>query len=37
MGLYRALGFEDVGLRKGYYPDAANADGSALVMRLQLR
>lgn len=37
VGLYRALGFEDVGLRKGYYPDAADADGSALVMRLQLR
>jgi ribosomal-protein-alanine N-acetyltransferase len=37
VGLYRALGFEDVGLRKGYYQGPAGADGSALVMRLQLR
>jgi [ribosomal protein S18]-alanine N-acetyltransferase len=37
VGLYRALGFEDVGLRKGYYRNPAEADGSALVMRLQLR
>ena len=37
VGLYRALGFEDVGLRNGYYPNAVDADGSALVMRLQLR
>jgi [ribosomal protein S18]-alanine N-acetyltransferase len=37
VGLYRALGFEDVGLRKGYYQSPAEADGSALVMRLQLR
>ena len=37
VGLYRALGFEDVGLRKGYYPAPGDADGSALVMRLQLR
>lgn len=35
--LYRALGFEEVGLRKGYYQAAADAEGSALVMRLQLR
>jgi [ribosomal protein S18]-alanine N-acetyltransferase len=37
VGLYRALGFEEVGLRKGYYDSPAGADGTALVMRLQLR
>jgi len=37
LGLYRALGFEVVGTRKGYYRNAADAEGSALVMRLQLR
>jgi ribosomal-protein-alanine N-acetyltransferase len=40
VGLYRTLGFEEVGLRKGYYgggEDEAGSDGSALVMRLQLR
>lgn len=37
IALYRALGFEKVGNRKEYYKDAASGDGSALVMRLQLR
>jgi [ribosomal protein S18]-alanine N-acetyltransferase len=37
VGLYRALGFEEVGKRKEYYKNAVSADGSALVMRLQLR
>jgi ribosomal-protein-alanine N-acetyltransferase len=37
VGLYRGLGFEEVGLRKGYYDNPAGADGTALVMRLQLR
>lgn len=37
LGLYRTLGFEEVGIRKGYYDSSAGADGSALVMRLQLR
>jgi ribosomal-protein-alanine N-acetyltransferase len=35
--LYRRLGFKDVGVRKGYYPQGTDTDGSALVMRLQLR
>jgi ribosomal-protein-alanine N-acetyltransferase len=37
IGLYRTLGFEDVGIRKGYYRAGADPAGSALVMRLQLR
>lgn len=37
IGLYRVLGFEDVGMRKGYYGGDAGSAGSALVMRLQLR
>lgn len=37
VGLYRALGFEEVGARQGYYPSAAGSNGVALVMRLQLR
>ena len=37
VGLYRALGFEEVGSRKGYYNESEGSDGSALVMRLQLR
>jgi [ribosomal protein S18]-alanine N-acetyltransferase len=37
VGLYRTLGFEEVGLRKGYYDRREGADGTALVMRLQLR
>lgn len=39
VALYRSLGFEEVGTRKGYYDSlaASGAGGSALVMRLQLR
>jgi len=37
VSLYRALGFEEVGRRKGYYDGADGSDRSALVMRLQLR
>jgi ribosomal-protein-alanine N-acetyltransferase len=37
IGLYRALGFKDVGVRKGYYRAGVDPEGSALVMRLQLR
>lgn len=37
VGLYQVLGFEEVGMRKGYYGGDADSDGSALVMRLQLR
>lgn len=37
VGLYRRLGFEAVGTRKGYYREASGPQGSALVMRLQLR
>lgn len=37
VSLYRSLGFEEVGTRKGYYDSVAGADGSALVMRLRLR
>ena len=35
--LYRALGFEVVGQRKGYYRRAEGPDAPALVMRAQLR
>ena len=37
IGLYHGLGFEDVGVRKGYYRAGVDPEGSALVMRLQLR
>jgi len=37
VGLYRTIGFEEVGKRKEYYDNSASGDGSALVMRLQLR
>ncbi len=37
IGLYHSLGFEDVGVRKGYYRAGVDPEGSALVMRLQLR
>ena len=37
VSLYRRLGFEEVGTRRGYYPSVAGSDGIALVMRLQLR
>lgn len=36
-GLYRALGFEVVGERPNYYRSGSPGDGSALVMRVQLR
>lgn len=35
--LYRALGFETVGERKGYYRRAGGDTGSALVMRVAVR
>ncbi|MBN8993758.1 MAG: ribosomal protein S18-alanine N-acetyltransferase [Rhizobiales bacterium] len=35
--LYRSLGFETVGERKGYYHRADGSTGTALVMRVQLR
>jgi len=35
--LYRSLGFEVAGERPRYYPDARSGDGTALVMRVQLR
>lgn len=34
--LYRGLGFKEVGRRKGYY-GASEGDGTALVMRIDLR
>jgi ribosomal-protein-alanine N-acetyltransferase len=34
--LYSAYGFEQVGVRRGYYPDAGGAREDALVMRLLL-
>jgi len=34
--LYRGLGFKEVGQRKGYY-SAGEGDGTALVMRIDLR
>ncbi|MDN3721529.1 GNAT family N-acetyltransferase [Roseibium salinum] len=34
--LYRSLGFKEVGRRKGYY-GSSDADGTALVMRIDLR
>jgi ribosomal-protein-alanine N-acetyltransferase len=37
LGLYRRLGFEEVGARKGYYDSVGGSGGSALVMRLQVR
>lgn len=36
VGLYRGLGFEDIGMRKGYYDSVVGADGAAIVMRLAL-
>jgi ribosomal-protein-alanine N-acetyltransferase len=35
--LYRSLGFEVIGERKGYYQGSREGEGTALVMRLQLR
>jgi ribosomal-protein-alanine N-acetyltransferase len=37
LGLYRKLGFSEVGRRKGYYQAPAGTEGTALVMRVQLR
>lgn len=37
LALYRSLGFETVGERKGYYERAEGTPGAALVMRLALR
>ena len=34
--LYAAMGFEAVGVRKGYYPDAGGTREDAIVMRLAL-
>ena len=34
--LYAAMGFESVGVRKGYYPDAGGEREDAIVMRLAL-
>ncbi len=37
VALYRALGYRVVGERRNYYRSAASAEGTALVMRVQLR
>jgi [ribosomal protein S18]-alanine N-acetyltransferase len=37
VGLYRSLGFEEAGARKGYYRSPEGGAGTALVMRVQLR
>jgi [ribosomal protein S18]-alanine N-acetyltransferase len=37
MRLYRSLGFEVIGERKGYYQASGPGGGTALVMRVQLR
>lgn len=37
VNLYTGLGFTTVGERKTYYSDPADGDGTALVMRLQVR
>ncbi len=37
VALYRALGFQVVGERRNYYQSDSPADGTALVMRVQLR
>lgn len=37
LALYRRLGFQEVGRRKGYYADGKGGHSAALVMRLQLR
>ena len=34
--LYRQAGFEDIGLRRGYYPAGVHGREDALVMRLNL-
>jgi ribosomal-protein-alanine N-acetyltransferase len=35
--LYRSLGFEVIGERRGYYQSTRSGEGTALVMRVQLR
>ncbi len=37
IGLYRQFGFDQVGLRRAYYPDADGQREDALVMKLALR
>lgn len=37
LGLYRKLGFEQVGERRGYYKDDKGAVSTALVMKRVLR
>jgi ribosomal-protein-alanine N-acetyltransferase len=37
LALYKRLGFSEVGKRTGYYPSSGEGQGTALVMRLQLR
>lgn len=37
VALYRSLGYEVAGERRNYYQGGAAADGTALVMRVQLR
>ncbi|HEY8099386.1 MAG TPA: ribosomal protein S18-alanine N-acetyltransferase [Burkholderiaceae bacterium] len=36
LAIYKRYGFTQIGLRKGYYPDANNAREDAIVMRLPL-
>jgi [ribosomal protein S18]-alanine N-acetyltransferase len=36
IGLYRSMGFKDIGTRKGYYPHADGSVAAALVMRADL-
>ncbi len=36
LGLYRAAGFREIGLRRGYYPSAANGREDAIVMECVL-
>ena len=37
VGLYAALGYQVVGERKSYYGSSPSGDGTALVMRVQVR
>jgi ribosomal-protein-alanine N-acetyltransferase len=37
VALYRSLGFKVAGERRNYYRDSRGGDGTALVMRVQLR
>jgi len=36
LAVYKRYGFTQIGLRKGYYPDANNMREDAIVMRLPL-